>query len=129
MLCTAVLAHIQLTHGSYYTALHRNCSICFCRASRDLLFHFACVVQTALALVQHLQGSNCTIAFPLLHPNHPLMQLTLGLPLYGIVRTDLAKELTLAWIVATAIMFVIPPFGWLRPHPYSDFRWNQQRKA
>jgi hypothetical protein len=104
----------------------------FAGRAETYYFRFACVVcgaNSSCSCATLVSITNCTIAFPLLHSNHLLMQLTLGLPLYGIVRTDLAKELTLAWIVATAIMFVIPPFGWLRPHPYSDFRWNQQRKA
>jgi len=27
------------------------------------------------------------------------------------------------WSMALALL--IPPFGWLRPHPYSDFAWNK----
>ncbi|CAB1113248.1 unnamed protein product [Ectocarpus sp. CCAP 1310/34] len=53
--------------------------------------------------------------------------LTIVLPIFIIVRFDLLWDLLMVWAAATSIMMVVPPVGWIRPHPYSDFVWNRRR--
>ncbi|CAM9926423.1 unnamed protein product [Phaeothamnion confervicola] len=50
--------------------------------------------------------------------------LTIIMPIFIIVRYDIAWDLLQLWVGATGLMLLIPPVGWLRPHPYSDFSFN-----
>ncbi|CAM9517599.1 unnamed protein product [Scytosiphon promiscuus] len=56
------------------------------------------------------------------------IQLTICLPVFIICRLDLLWDLLMVWAAATSIMMVVPPVGWIRPHPYSDFLWNRRRR-
>ncbi|CAM9161930.1 unnamed protein product [Heterosigma akashiwo] len=49
----------------------------------------------------------------------------LALPLLC-VRFDLWHEVLIFWAAITVLMFIVPPFGWHRPHPYSDKVWNRR---
>lgn len=54
--------------------------------------------------------------------------LTILLPMMIILRFDLLWDFIMVWAALTAVMLVVPPLGWIRPHPYSDFYWNRMRR-
>ncbi|CAM9191489.1 unnamed protein product [Choristocarpus tenellus] len=54
---------------------------------------------------------------------------TIILPIIIIVRFDLVWKFLVAWAAVTGVMMLVPPLGWIRPHPYSDFVWNRRRRT
>ncbi|CAM9943700.1 unnamed protein product [Ascophyllum nodosum] len=55
--------------------------------------------------------------------------MTILFPIAIIVRPDLLWDLVMVWAASTSVMLVVPPLGWIRPHPYSDFEWNRRRRT
>lgn len=52
---------------------------------------------------------------------------TFCIPIALCVVPDLeVKDVLLGWGVLSAVTLLVPPMGWLKPHPLSDKRWNRR---
>jgi len=50
---------------------------------------------------------------------------TFLLPVILLFKPDLLQQMAVAWVAIGVAAIFVPPFGWLKPHPWSDFPHNR----
>eukprot|EP00636_Phaeomonas_parva_P005469 CAMPEP_0118863646 /NCGR_PEP_ID=MMETSP1163-20130328/8440_1 /TAXON_ID=124430 /ORGANISM="Phaeomonas parva, Strain CCMP2877" /LENGTH=89 /DNA_ID=CAMNT_0006797673 /DNA_START=143 /DNA_END=413 /DNA_ORIENTATION=+ len=50
--------------------------------------------------------------------------LTFLLPIVLLVKPELLQTAGAAWVGLGCVTLLVPPIGWLKPHPHSDFDHN-----
>ncbi len=95
------------------------CSIVIVRELKQEYMLFACGVGDDAAVVL-FYGRVLVNPYP--------SQVTFCLPVAIILRFNLVWNIILFYLVVSGITYLIPPKGWKRPHPYSDFEENRSSK-